>query len=192
MAQAQTDNMMQMLDPFGIWKKTRDSMLDAWSKPMMEFAQSDAFVEAAGTLLEQTLGWAQPMQDTVQKSMAYTLAYLNMPTRDEIMSQAERLINIERRLDDLDAKTSDMRDEDRRDLRALERRLNRVEENITASIETTAKESRGVDRSLERMLNTLMARLDTLEAALTAARTDTGAPEPPAETEPEQKPPRKK
>jgi BMFP domain-containing protein YqiC len=175
--------MMQLLDPFGIWKKTRDATLDAWSQPMIDFAQSDEFVRFAGTFLDQALGLAQPVQDTVQKNMAYALAYLNMPTRDEIMSQAERLINIETRLDDLDAKTSDMRDEDRDRALTLEERLARLEERLAA---------RAPDPNLDQVLNTLLTRLDGIEAAITAARPGMDPPGPPAGSEPEPKPPRRK
>ena len=143
MAQQQTDGLMQMLDPFGFWKTYRTATLDAWSQPMIDSLNSEEFARIAGTILDQYLGMAQPVQDTVQKTMTYTLAYLNMPTRDEVTSLAERLVNIETRLDDLDAKTSDMRDE-------------------TA----LAKDVRAVDRSLDKVLSTLMTRLDALEAKL--------------------------
>lgn len=190
MAQPQTTGMMQMLDPFGLWKQTRDATLETWSKIMIDMVQSDEYARSTGMLLDQALGMAQPVQDAVQKSMTYTLAYLNMPTRDEIMTLAERLINIETRLDDLDAKTSDMRDEDKDRALMLEDRLGKLEERIAAN--AGAKESREPDRNLDRVLNTLMTRLDGLEAAIVASRAGSGAPEPPAETEPERKTPGRK
>lgn len=190
MAQPQTNGMMQMLDPFGIWKQTRDATLDMWSKTLIDMVQSDAYARSSGMLLDQILGPAQPVQDAVQKAMTYTLAYLNMPTRDEVMTLAERLINIETRLDDLDGKTSDMREEDRERALTLEDRLGKLEERIAAN--SGARESREPDRNLDRVLNTLMTRLDGLEAAIVASRAGSGAPEPPAETEPERKTPGRK
>ena len=40
----------------------------------------------------------------MEDSMAQTLAQLNFPTRDDVTRIAERLTNIEMRLDDLDTK----------------------------------------------------------------------------------------
>ena len=44
-----------------------------------------------------------PFRKTIETGMAQTLAELNLPTRDDITRIAERLTNIEMRLDDLDA-----------------------------------------------------------------------------------------
>jgi len=41
--------------------------------------------------------------------MTRTLALLNMPTRSDVSSLAERLTNIELRLDDLDARLDEIR-----------------------------------------------------------------------------------
>jgi hypothetical protein len=45
-----------------------------------------------------------PFQEAIRKAMTQVLTQLNMPTRDDVTSLAERLTNIEIRLDDLDAK----------------------------------------------------------------------------------------
>src|SRR6266496_3651201 len=154
MAQPQTDGMMRMLDPFGIWKTYRDTTLEGWSKIMIDMVNSEEYARSTGTMLDQYLSMSQPVQDAVQKNMTMALAYLNMPTRDEVLSVAERLVNIETRLDDLDAETSYMRDDYR-------------------------EEFRNVDRSLDKVLNTLITRLDKLEAAISTPRESAGAkPEP--------------
>ena len=69
MAQPQTNGLMDLLDPFGIWKQTRDSTLDSWSKIMIDLVQSDAYARSSGMLLDQMLGPAQPVQDMVQKRL---------------------------------------------------------------------------------------------------------------------------
>lgn len=188
MAQPQTDGIMSMLDPFGFWKMYRETTLEAWSKYMIDTVNSEDYAKFTGVLLDQTLSVTQPVQDAVQKSMTSSLAYLNMPTRDEVLSVAERMINVEKRLDDLDNQTYDMHEEDQKLLRATERRIDKVESIIAASEETVAKELRGVDRSVDKALSTIMARLDQLEAAV--ARTRNAATEKPqskAETEREGK-----
>jgi len=193
MAQPQTDGMMQMLDPFGFWKTSRDATLESLSKMMIDMVNSDEYARSTGMLLDQYLAMSQPLQDAVQKAMTSSLAYLNMPTRAEVISLAEQLVNIETRLDDLDAKTSDMREDSRTESRTIANRMNKVEETIAASEETVAKEIRAVDRSLDKVLSTIMARLDGLEAAALPARdgrrTEVAAtkPEPKAEAKVEAK-----
>jgi hypothetical protein len=145
MAQPQTDGMMQMLDPFGFWKTSRDSSLEAWSKIMIDMVNSEEYARSTGMILDQYLAMSQPLQDAVQKAMTGSLAYLNMPTRAEVISLAERLVNIETRLDDLDAKTSDMRDDYR-------------------------TEARTVESGIDKALKTIMARLDGLEAVIARDR----------------------
>lgn len=162
MAQTQTNGLMQMLDPFDFWKPYRDATLDAWSKPMIDTFNSEEFARFSGLFLDQYLGLAQPVQDAVQRSMTYTLAYLNMPTREEVITLAERLVNIETRLDDLDAKTSDMREDG----------------------QAVTKEIRSVDRSLDKVLNTLMTRLDAIEAAIVPAQKGGDEAKPEPKTEP--------
>jgi hypothetical protein len=130
-----------MLDPFGFWKTYRESMMDGWSKLLINTVNSEEYARFTGMFLDRLLAATQPVQDVVQKSMGYSLAYLNMPTRDEVLTLAQRLTHIETRLDDLDNDTYEMHDEDR-------------------------KEFRSVERSLDKMLNTLVARLDKLEASI--------------------------
>jgi polyhydroxyalkanoic acid synthase PhaR subunit len=196
MAQPQTDGMMQMLDPFGFWKTSRDATLESLSKLMIDMVNSDEYARSTGMIMDQYLAMSQPLQDAVQKAMTSSLAYLNMPTRAEVISLAEQLVNIETRLDDLDAKTSDMREDSRTESRTIASRMNKVEDRIATSEEAVAKEIRSVDRSLDKVLSTIMARLDGLEAAVLPARearrteiaTAAAKPEPKAEAKVEAKP----
>lgn len=103
MSQAPTDGM-SLLDPFGIWKTARDANLEAWSKMMIDVVNSDEYSQATGLALEQMLATSQPLRDAIEKTMTQTLSMLNMPSRAEVISVAERLVNVEMRLDDLDAK----------------------------------------------------------------------------------------
>jgi len=193
MAQQQTtDGMMAMLDPFGFWKTYRESTLDAWSKLMIDTVNSEDYAKFTGTFLDQYLSMTQPVQDAVQRYMTFSLAYFNMPTRDEMLSVAERLVHIETRLDDLDAETYDMHNEDQKVLRATERRIDGLESKIAAGQEASVKELRGVDQSLDKVLNTIMARLDKLEASVAKARSEAPArpqprPQPKAEAKIEPK-----
>ena len=170
MTQPQTDGIMQMLDPFGFWKTSRDTMLEAWSKQMIDLVNSQEYAQFTGTFLDQYMGLAQPVQDAVQKSMTMALPFWNLPSRDEVISLATQLVNIETRLDDLDALANDIYDSDRTETRSVERRMDKVEEKIGSGDESVAKELRSVDRSLDKVLTTILARLDDLEAAIVPAR----------------------
>ena len=55
-------------------------------------------------MLDAWLSSSGPFRKMVEKTMSQALANLSMPSRDDVTHLAERLTNIEMRLDDLDAK----------------------------------------------------------------------------------------
>lgn len=95
-------------DPFGTWKQMRDSNMDAWSKMMLDFVSSEQYTQATSAILDQYLTMSQPFQRALEATMTRTLTMLNMPTRAEVTGLAERLTNIELRLDDLDARLDEI------------------------------------------------------------------------------------
>jgi hypothetical protein len=94
----------QNLDPFAAFRSLRDANMDVWSKSMIETVSTEAFAEGMGKWLDGYLNVSAPFRKTMGNVMTDVLAHLNMPSRDEVMSIAERLTNIEMRLDDLDAR----------------------------------------------------------------------------------------
>lgn len=100
----QTDNDFNPFDPTGMFKDMRDANLDAWAKSMVELVNTDAYAESTGAMLDAWLTTSGPFRKAMEESMSRTLEQLNMPTRDDVTRIAERLTNIEMRLDDLDAK----------------------------------------------------------------------------------------
>ena len=90
-------------DPIGAFREMRDSYLDAWAKAMVETVNSDAYAKATGMLLDTYLSASSPFREAVEKTMLQTLQQLSMPSRADFVSLAERLTNIEMKLDDLDA-----------------------------------------------------------------------------------------
>ena len=91
-------------DPTGMFKDFRDSSMSAWAKMMVDLVNTDAYAEATGSMLDAWLTSSGPFRQVMENSMTQTLANLNLPTRDDVTRLAERLTNIEMRLDDLDAK----------------------------------------------------------------------------------------
>jgi len=101
---SQTNDTFNPFDPTGMFKGMRDASMDNWSKTMIQFVNSDAYAQATGTMLDAWLSSSSVFRKLIEASVTQVLTSLNMPTRADITSLAERLTNIEKRLDDLDAK----------------------------------------------------------------------------------------
>jgi hypothetical protein len=100
---SQNNDTFNPFDPTGIFKNLRDASMDAASKTMIELVNTEAYAQATGALLDVWLTAAVPYRKTFERTMAQVLATLNMPSRADVISLAERLTNIELRLDDLEA-----------------------------------------------------------------------------------------
>jgi hypothetical protein len=70
---------------------------------------SEAYAQATGAMLDSYMTMSAPFREAVEKAMLKTLEQMAMPSRADILSIAERMTNIEMRLDDLDAKLDDIR-----------------------------------------------------------------------------------
>ncbi len=97
-------NNSKPFDPMEPWRGMRDAYLDAWAKSMVEMVNTEAYAQATGAMLDSYLTVSAPFREAVEKAMLKTLEQLAMPTRADVVSIAERMTNIEMRLDDLDAK----------------------------------------------------------------------------------------
>jgi polyhydroxyalkanoic acid synthase PhaR subunit len=122
----QQPTIEKKFDPFEPWRGMRDAYLDAWSKSMVEAVNSEAYSKATGAMLDAYLTASGPFKDTVEKSMVKALEQLSMPTRTDIIVMAERLTNIEMRLDDLDAKLDRMQGLVSKPLADVSTKLDRV------------------------------------------------------------------
>ena len=91
-------------DPMEPWRGLRDVYMDAWAKTMVDMVNSEAYAQATGSMLDTYLAVSSPFREAIEKAMLKTLEQLAMPSRADIVSIAERMTNIEMRLDDLDAK----------------------------------------------------------------------------------------
>jgi hypothetical protein len=86
------------------FRDMRDTYLDAWAKTMVDAVNTDAYAKATGTMLDTYLSASSPFRDAVEKAMVRALEQLSMPSRADFVGLAERVTNIEMRLDDMDAK----------------------------------------------------------------------------------------
>lgn len=101
---SQPNEVPNPFDPFSFWRTTQNASLEAWSKAMIDLVNTEAYAEATGHILDSYLSASVPMRKVVEQAMAQVLGQVNMPTRAEVLSLAERMTNIEMRLDDLDAR----------------------------------------------------------------------------------------
>ena len=90
------------------WKSMRDTSLDNWSETMLDTVNSDKYSHTTGQWLDTYLTLSQPYRRLIDLMMTQVLSSLNMPMRTDVTSLAERLTNIETRLDDQDAKLDDI------------------------------------------------------------------------------------
>jgi hypothetical protein len=93
-------------DPFKQWHEMRDAYMKSWAKMMGETVNSEEYAKANGTVLETYLTAFAPFRDAQQKAMLSALEQLNMPSRADFISLADRLSNMELLLDNMDAKLS--------------------------------------------------------------------------------------
>jgi acetolactate synthase small subunit len=94
----------KQFDPTEPWRDMRDVYMDAWAKTMVDMVNTEAYAQATGTMLDTYLTVSTPFREAVEKAMLKALEQLAMPSRADVVSIAERMTNIEMRLDDLDAK----------------------------------------------------------------------------------------
>lgn len=92
------------MDPFAAWRTMRDQTMELWSKAMIEAVNTEAFAQSIGSQLDNYLTVSAPFRQGMETAMTQVLEQLNMPSRTDVTRLAERLTNIEMRLDDLDAK----------------------------------------------------------------------------------------
>jgi len=114
--QSETINPLDPLDTMNTmrdaslkaWKSIRDTSLESWSKMMIDMVNSEDYSQTTGQWLDTYLTLSQPFRRIIDTMMTQVLTGLNMPMRSDVTSLAERLTNIETRLDDQDAKLDDI------------------------------------------------------------------------------------
>jgi hypothetical protein len=82
----------------------QEANMDAWSKAMVQAVNTESYAKAAGVFLDAYLAASGPFREALEKTMRQALQQLSIPSKDDFVSLAERMTNIELRLDDMDAK----------------------------------------------------------------------------------------
>lgn len=95
-------------DPLAFWKQLQEIQMQGWAKFMSETVGSEEFAQTMGQSVNSYLETAAPIQQQIEQAMAHYLRQMNMPTHQEVISLAERLTQLELRVDDLDAKLDEV------------------------------------------------------------------------------------
>jgi len=106
---SQKNDTFNPFDPAGLFKGMRDTGMDAWSKVMIQLVHTEAYAQATAATLDAWLAASAPFRKVLETAMTQALTNLNMPTRTDVLSLAERLTHIEMRLDDLEARLEEGR-----------------------------------------------------------------------------------
>lgn len=101
---SESNNDGKPFDPFEAWRGMRNVGMDAWAKAMTEAVNSEEYAKTSGAMMDAYLTASIPLREVLEKAMAQALQQMNMPTRADFISLAERLTQVEMSLDDMDAK----------------------------------------------------------------------------------------
>lgn len=98
----------QEFNPFNSWKQFQDEWMAKFSKTAGDFVASEHFSKMLGKYLDVYLETSKPLRKHFHSFMEKSLQQMSMPTRNDFVSIAERVTNLEVRLDDLDAKSDEI------------------------------------------------------------------------------------
>lgn len=101
---SESPKLDDVFDPFGMMKNMRDASMENWAKTMSEFVNSDSFTAAQAEMLNAWLATSTPFRKLLESTLSESMRALQLPTSEDLVRIAERLTNIEMRLDDMDAK----------------------------------------------------------------------------------------
>ena len=107
-AMSESNNDGKPFDPLEAWREMRNVGMDAWAKAMTEAVKSEEYAKTSGAMMDAYLTASIPLREVLEKAMAQALQQMNMPTRADFTSLAERLTQVEMSLDDMDAKLEDI------------------------------------------------------------------------------------
>ncbi|MCA9991048.1 MAG: hypothetical protein KDE29_08585 [Anaerolineales bacterium] len=97
-------------DPFAPVIQISDLMMQSWADVLSQTVTSPAFAKSMGEQMQGFLEGTKLVRQQMQAAMEQSLQQLNVPSREQIVSLAERLTHVEMRVDDIDAKVDECLD----------------------------------------------------------------------------------
>lgn len=91
-------------DPFSRMLQFYDDWAKTWAGAMSQMVASKPVADTTAQQMEAGMAAMGLMRRQMTEMMNQALQQMNMPSRQEVLGLAERLTQIEMRLDDLDAK----------------------------------------------------------------------------------------
>ena len=101
------------------WKGFLDQWIDVWSKTLAQAMGTEAFAQALGRYLDQTLSVQAPVRKVVEEQTDAAVRALGLPSRSQVVSLASQVVGLEERIEGIE----DRLDEIRSLLRELPRAL---------------------------------------------------------------------
>lgn len=130
-------------DPLDPWRIFREATIAAWSNVLADQPDGAATTQALSAYIDTYLASTTPFREAVERYLRAALPQISLPSRDDVIDLAQRIVSLELRLDDLDAKT--------------DRILRAVSGSIAPPIQQP---------DLDARLSTLDARIDRLTQLL--------------------------
>jgi hypothetical protein len=96
-------------DPWDAYRQMRDAYLKSLSPLMTGMVNTEEYAKATGALLSMYLEAMSPARAWMERVMPYVLAFSGLPSRQEVVSLATRMTNIEMQLDDIAATLGEIR-----------------------------------------------------------------------------------
>lgn len=84
--------------------------MQSWADVLSQTVTSPAFAKSMGEQMQGFLEGTKLVRQQMQAAMEQSLQQLNVPSREQIVSLAERLTHVEMRVDDIDAKVDECLD----------------------------------------------------------------------------------
>lgn len=97
-------------DPFSQMVQFYDDWTKTWAGAMSDTVSSKTFADSMAQQLDSSLSTMALLRRQMGELMEQSLQQMSLPTRQEVLSIAERMTSIEMRLDDVDAKLDQVLD----------------------------------------------------------------------------------
>jgi Poly(R)-hydroxyalkanoic acid synthase subunit (PHA_synth_III_E) len=91
------------------WKGFLDRWIDAWSKALAQAMGTEAFAQALGRYLDQTLTVQAPVRKAVEQQTDAAVRALGLPSRSQVVGLASQLVGLEERVEGLEDRLDEIR-----------------------------------------------------------------------------------
>ena len=97
-------------DPFAPFIQVSDLMMKSWADVLSQTVTSPTFAKSMGEQMQGFLEGTKLIRQQMQTAMEQSLQQMNVPSREQVVSLAERLTHVEMRVDDIEAKVDESLD----------------------------------------------------------------------------------